>query len=220
MPGPDPQLAAIAEPRLRALAARGTVRKYRRGTVLMEEGDAGSTLLVVLAGRLRAYSTDTATGEGREITYGVYGPGDLVGEMALDGGPRSASVITLDPATCVVLTRETVRAYIAEEPEFAFDLLTRVIARARRATHSARSLVMTDAYGRLCELLTGRAGPASGTEGVRRLPERMTHQEIAWQIGCSREMVSRLLSDLKAGGYIDLDEARHLLICKPLPARW
>src|SRR5262245_42580617 len=115
--------SAVTDARLRALAERGTVRRYRRGTVLMEEGDAGGTLLIVLAGRLRAYSS-SRNGSTREITYGVYGPGDLVGEMSLDGKPRSASVITLEASACSVLARETVLQHIAAQPEFAFDLLT------------------------------------------------------------------------------------------------
>ena len=205
----------IVDPRIRRLAERGTVRQYRRGTVLMEEGDPGATLLVVLSGRLRAYAAGGTSG--REITYGVYGPGDLVGEMALDGGPRSASVATVAPSACSVIGRDVVRAFIADEPEFAFDLLSRVIDRARRATQSARSLALTDAYGRLTELLTDLARP--GGDGAPRIVERLTHQDIAQRIGCSREMVSRLLKDLETGGYIDVRE-RWIWLLKPLPARW
>jgi CRP/FNR family cyclic AMP-dependent transcriptional regulator len=215
-----PQLFdAVPNPRVRALARLGTVRSWRRATVLMEEGDHGNTLLVVLAGRLRAYSSaSSGTAAQREVTYGVYGPGDFVGEMSMDGGPRSASVMTVEPTTCSVVTREAVRAYIAEEPEFAFDLLARVIERARRATHTARSLVLTDAYGRLSELLMTLAQPQP--DGSLRVAERLTHQDIASRIGCSREMVSRLQKDLQTGGYLAVDATRCFVVLKALPARW
>lgn len=210
---------AVPHPRVRALARLGTVRSWRRSTVLMEEGDHGNTLLVVLAGRLRAYAAANAgTAAQREVTYGVYGPGDFVGEMSMDGGPRSASVMTVERTTCSVVTREAVRAYIAQEPEFAFDLLARVIERARRATRTARSLVLTDAYGRLSELLMTLAQPQP--DGSLRVAERLTHQDIASRIGCSREMVSRLLKDLQTGGYLAVDAARRFVVLKALPARW
>lgn len=212
-----PSFDVVAEPRLRRLAGRGTVRQYRKGTVLMEEGDTGTTLLVVLAGRLRAFSS-VSDGTGREITFGVYGPGDLVGEMSLDGGPRSASIVTLAPTACSVLARETVRTFIAEEPEFAFDLLARVIKRARGATRSARGLALTDAYGRLTELLTSIARPSQ--DGRQRVDERLTHQDIAQRIGCSREMVSRLMKDMETGGYLATDAERRIVLMKALPARW
>ena len=51
----------------------------------------------ILSGRLRVFS---AGDRDREITYGVYGPAEYLGEMSLDGGPRSASVETLESSTC------------------------------------------------------------------------------------------------------------------------
>src|SRR5574343_1481941 len=117
-------------PSLRLLAARGMAHSYRRGTVLIEEGSQGDSLYLILSGSLRAYGCDA---RGREVTYGIYGPGEYVGEMSLDGGPRSASVITEQASRCVLLTRASLQAHIAEHPEFAFELLTKVIRRARAA---------------------------------------------------------------------------------------
>ena len=67
----------------------------------------------------------------------MYGPGEYLGEMSLDGGPRSAKVITLEASGCVVITRKTLERHIAEQPQFAFELIDRVIRRARAATSSA-----------------------------------------------------------------------------------
>lgn len=214
-PTEDP-LAALAgaSEALRALAARGEHRRYRRDTVLINEGDAGDTLYIVLAGRLRAYA---ANGEGREITYGVYGPGEYLGEMSLDGGPRSASVITLEPSVCALVTRRTLEQHIAEYPQFAFELLAKVIRRARAATLSAKQMALNDVYGRL-RLLLDSLAELQG-DGSRRIAGRWTHRALADQIGCSREMVSRVLKDLRAGQYIDSRQAE-LLLLRELPARW
>src|SRR4051812_28373585 len=117
MPAPAPPSFEGLTPTLRALAERGEIRRYRKGTLLIQEGDAGDTLFVILSGRLRAFSSGAG---GRELTYGVYGPGEYIGEMSLDGGLRSAHVIALEASACAVVTRHTLRTHIAEQPEFAF----------------------------------------------------------------------------------------------------
>ena len=207
---------SITNPRLRALAERGTIRSYRKGSTLIEEDDLGSTLFIVLKGRLKAFSRSVANE--REIIYGVYSAGDLIGEMSLDDGPRSANVSAVEATTCAVVTKETVKSYIVEVPDFAFDLLARVIARARRATHSARSMMLVDAYGRLTELLTSLA--PTQRDGTHLVSEKLSHQEIASRIGCSREMVSRLIKDLETGGYLALTQTKQIRILKIPPARW
>ncbi len=213
-PAPLPPLEARS-PHVEALAARGIERHYRRGTLIIQEGERGDTLYIVRSGRLRAFVADAS---GKELTLGLYGPGEYVGEMSLDGGPRSASVETCEPTLCALISRDDLLAYIAEQPGFALELMARLIRRARLATDNARSVALIDVYGRLTRLLDQLADPPDA-QGQRRLRERITHQQIASHLACSREMVSRLLKDLETGGYLcTLD--RRLVLLKPLPARW
>jgi CRP/FNR family cyclic AMP-dependent transcriptional regulator len=214
---PAPQereLINALPPGLRALAARGTLRGYRKGTLIIEEGTHGDTLYVLLAGRVKAFSSDA---RGRELVYGVYGAGDYFGEMSLDGGPRSASVMADTVCTCAVLTRQTLREHIQAEPEFAFELIARVARRARVATQSARSMALLDVYGRLVQLFESLA--AAQPDGTRIIAERLTHAEIASRVGCSREMVSRLLKDLARGGYLASGNGQ-IVILQRLPRQW
>ncbi len=196
------------------LAALGEVRRYRKGTILIHEADLGDTLFIILAGQVKAYSVDA---NDTEITFGVFGPGDYLGEMALDGGSRSGSCITLQASVCSVVTRATLLAFIAKRPEFAIELLCKVIGRLRLTTASARNLAFIDVYGRLTACLLALATPQP--DGTQRIEERITHQEIASRAGCSREMVSRILKDLETGGYLRVDE-RRIVLLKKLPPRW
>ncbi len=200
---------------IEALAALGVQRRYRRGTLLIQEGETGETLYIVLQGRLRAYLADNS---GKELTLGVYGLLEYVGEMSLDGGPRSANVEALESSLCSVVTRETLLAYIASHPEFALEMMGRLIRRARLATESARSVALIDVYGRLV-LLLNQLACEPDPEGLRALRERITHQAMAQHLACSREMVSRLMRDLETGGYVAMRE-RCIWLLKPLPARW
>ena len=76
---------------------------------------------------------------------------------------------------------------------------------------------MNDVYGRLVLLLNSLA--VAQADGTPVVGEKLTQQEMAHRLGCSREMVSRLLKDLAAGGYVRLAEHR-LWLLRPLPARW
>jgi CRP/FNR family cyclic AMP-dependent transcriptional regulator len=210
--GADERFAALSEP-VRALAERGVVRNYRKGTVLIEEGDRSDTLYIVLSGRVRVFSSNEA---GREVSHGTYGAGEYLGEMSLDGGPRSASVITLEATVCSVVTRATLEDHIAKDPAFTLELLAKLIRRVRAATLSTKQLALNDVYGRLKALLESHV---DGEAHPRTLNERLTHQDIASRIGCSREMVSRLMKDLQRGEYIDHDGSVIRLL-RPLPPRW
>ena len=213
---PYGELPPSSSESLQRLAQRGVLRRYRKGVLLIQEGDHGDTLYILLEGRVRVYS---GGGDSRrEITHGRYGPGEYFGEMSLDGGPRSANVETLEPCLCAVITRETLLQHIAAEPDFALQLIAKLIRCARAATLSVRQLALNDVYGRLRALLEDGASRREA-DGAWVIQPRPTHQEVANQLGCSREMISRLLKDLERGGMLT-PEGRTWLIRKPLPMRW
>ena len=211
---PEPVDYSVLSESLRRLAERSPLRRYRKGTLLIEEGDRGDSLYIILAGQLRAFSGNDT---GREITYGVYGAGEYLGEMSLDGGARAASVEVVETCTCAVVVRQTLTLYIAEHPDFAFELLAKVIRRARAATFTAKQLALNDVYGRLKLLLESLA--EAQFDGTRLIRQRPTHLEISQRLGCGREMVSRILKDLEVAAIIR-PEFERLRLLRPLPARW
>ena len=208
------RLVAKLEPALGRLASRGILRSYRKNTIILNEGEPGDSLFVLLQGQVKVYATDE---NGREITYGTILAGDYFGEMSLDGGPRSASVMTLEQTLCSLVSRSAVLQHLADEPGFAVSLVSQVIRRARSATETARQMALLDVYGRVIHTLEGQHGPASSHAPVQLT--QITHQQIASRVGASREMVSRLLKDLEKGGYVELGIKR-ITLKKKLPARW
>ncbi len=199
---------------LRLLASSGVERHYRAGTILIHEGDTGQSLFIIKEGLVKAF---VAGPNGRDLTLGTYGPDEYVGEMSLDGGPRSASIITVEPTICSIIERPALLSHIRNHPEFALAMMMRLIARARLATESAGGLALLDVYGRVRALLDREATPSP--DGTRRIDTRLTHQEIASRVGASREMVSKILKDLARGGYINI-EKKQICLLKPLPQGW
>jgi CRP/FNR family cyclic AMP-dependent transcriptional regulator len=211
---PSPgQLAGIPDNFNRALAALGRVRTYPKNTVFITEGDSSDSVFVVLAGKVKVFVADN---EGHEMILDTYGPGEYVGEMALDGKPRSASCMTMEPTVFSVIQRDPIREAIRANPDFALDMIAKVIDRARLATDNVKHLALLDVYGRVARLLLNMAVEADGKLAI---PEKITQQEIAERVGASRDMVSRIFRDLTTGGYITV-ENRIVTINKKPPARW
>ncbi len=77
------------------------------------------------------------------------------------------------------------------------------------------ALALNDVYGRLAATLRDLAREEDG----RLITQALTQQELAQMIGASREMVSRIFKELKAGDYIHLEDKR-IVLTKKLPARW
>ena len=212
---PSPaQLAAIGDAFVRELAALGRVRTYPKNTVIITEGDSSDSVFVVLSGKVKAFVSDS---EGHELILNTQGPGDYVGEMALDGKPRSASVVTLEPTTFSVVQREPLRDAIRQEPRLRprHDLQgDRAGARRHGQREEPGAPRRLRARGAAAAQHGGR-----GRDGKLRIPEKITQQEIAERVGASRDMVSRIFRDLTVGGYISV-ENRIVTINKKPPARW
>ena len=198
---------------LRRIAETGVVRAFPRNTVLINEGDVGDSLYVVLSGRVKVYSSNES---GREFVIDFHGPGEYVGEMSLDGAPRSASVMTVEPTTCAVVNRAQFRDFVLAHPDFAMHLIERLIHRVRVTTGNLKSLALSDVYGRLVRLLNALVEEVDGKSVV---PERLTQQEIADRVGASRDMIGKLMKDLVAGGYLAVED-RTITILKKLPTGW
>lgn len=213
---PEPSadaLVPLAPETLRAIASTGVVRSYPKSAVLINEGDVGDSLYIVLSGRVKVYSSNAA---GREVVIAFHGPGEYIGEMSLDGSPRSASVLTLEPTTCALVTRANFRQFILAHPDFALHLIEKLIQRVRLTTENVKSLALSDVYGRLVKLLLALAVERDGNLVV---PEKLTQQDIAERVGASRDMISRLLKDLVAGGYLSVQD-RTITVLKKPPAGW
>lgn len=196
------------------LADMGTACTFSKGAVLITEGDTDDAVLYLInRGWVRVIATES---DGKQIVIDEYGPGDYVGEMALDGMPRSASVIALELVEAVAVPRSAALKYLREHPEFALSLMMELIRRARLATANFKSAALKDVYGRIVELLQSLA-VKTGAETI--IPGRLTKADITRRIGASRDMVAIIMRDLTDGGYL-IQTDRGLVIARSLPLRW
>ena len=207
------ELENLQDDLLREIASRGQIRKFQKNVAIIQEGDTGDSLYIILTGKVKVYASDD---NGREVIIDIFGPGEYVGEMMLNGGLRSASVMTLEPSTFAVISRADLRGHIAAHPDFAIYLITNLIRRTRKATINIKSLALMDVYGRVARLLLSLAVERGGKLVVS---EKLTHQDIAERVGSSREMISRIIKDLATGGYIEVHD-RSIIMTRHPPAHW
>jgi CRP/FNR family transcriptional regulator, cyclic AMP receptor protein len=212
-PPPSSSSVPLADATIAEIAAAGVTRAFPKNTVLIHEGDIGDSLYIIVAGRVKVYASSA---EGKEVVIDFHGPGEYVGEMSLDGAPRSASVMTVEPTTCAIVNRAQFREFLLAHPDFAWHLIEKLIHRVRVATENVKSLALSDVYGRLVRLLNTLAQPSGG---VWIVPEKLTQQEIAARVGASRDMIGKLMKDLVGGGYLTVEE-RTITIQRKLPLGW
>ena len=213
MPQTAGPFAHLDESALRELAPHGSVRSFTKNAVVVSEGDETDSLYILLSGRVKAYVSEE---DGREVVLSTVGVGDYFGELVLDGGPRSASIMTLEPCRFFVIPRGDIEGLLDRNPAFARHLIRMLIGKVRSLTQKVLDLALKDVYGRFAKFIDDNAIEQKGT---RVVPERLTQHDIAARIGGSREMVNRIVKDLTAGGYISVD-AKHITVHKKLPSHW
>jgi len=209
--GPFPSLPANLLARLESI---GEVQEFSAGDILLREGEVSSKLYFLLSGRLKVFASQ---GKGREVVYNTLHPGEYFGELAFDGGPRSASVQALQDSRCLILTADTLRELVQSEPEFAVHLITKLMRLLRRSTQKLKSLALDDVRSRVMLLIEEEAINAGG---IRHLPKSLTQRDIAHRIGATREMVNHVLQDLAREGFVAKDPQLGIMILKsPLKNR-
>ena len=198
------------EDALQELARALRHRRFRRNEVIFHEGDPGDSLHIVASGQIKIL---LLSAEGEEAIIATLRPGDFFGELALlDGAPRSATAVAIDPAETLVLPRAVFRELLERSEGLRDALLTGLAHELRRLTSQVEELYFLDLAGRLATRLTRLAREAEpDAEHEVRLDWPFTQSDLAAMIGGSRQSVNRLLSILVEDGLVRI-EPDHLVI--------
>jgi CRP/FNR family cyclic AMP-dependent transcriptional regulator len=202
---------------LRNLSRKGRLVRFKPNSQIITQGQTGQEIFVVLDGKLEAYIHSNGRKE-RRLTLAVLQAGDIFGEIGLDGGQRTASVCSVTASVCAMVHASDVVTMRAKDPTFQDYLTVTANQRNRQNTVLMTQTIFSDIFTRMVDLLMSLSTPYNPE--FNHVPERITHQEIANRLGCSREMVSRLLKDLEKGGYIGRRKDQTLLLKQPMPVAW
>ena len=190
-------LGSVPAQDLQAVVAVSRLRAFRRGQLVFTRGDPGDTLIVVISGLVKVV---VRSADGGELTLAVIRPGGVFGELSIaDGGPRSADAETLEECQLLLIPRETIQGICARVPPAAQALTSSIAAMLRRLTDDASDLVFLDLPRRVAKVLLSQAGD---DDGVIRLS--MRQEELAHQVGGTRQSVNAALRGFQKRGWIDV----------------
>jgi CRP-like cAMP-binding protein len=156
--------------------------------------------------------------DGDEMILATLRPPETFGELALiDGGPRSASIQTLEPTAALILARTTVLELMSRQPRVTDVVLRCLGGLVRRMIAQATDLVFLDLHGRVAKLLLRLvADTAADQGGMPSLDLKMTQSDLAAMVGGSRQSVNQILRQFERRGYLHV--AGHRLIIKDIDA--
>ncbi len=209
-----PLFAELTAEQLSYIDAGARVQSFPRSAVIITQGDVSDSLFILLSGRLKVYG---AGENGREILFDFIEPYGFVGELSLlDGQPRSASVMTMEASKLAILSKEHLLYCLERYPAINLALLKNLAERSRSLVEKVSDLALLDVYSRVVNVLIARSRINTDPHNAAK---SITHQELANLVGASREMITRILNDLKKGGYISIENHQIMLISQ-LPRRW
>ena len=188
---------------LRAVSVR---RAYGANVTLLHQADEAGPVVVLLSGRVKI----TVSQAGREAIVAILGPGELVGELAaLDDGPRSTTVTTLEPVDALVLSRSDFAALLERRPRIALVILRTVAHRLRYADVQQAQFATHDVVGRLARRLVELC-ERFGTQQERGIEIRLplSQEELASWVGASREAVSKAFQLLRSLDIVETGRRR------------
>lgn len=203
---------AAVEPQTRVdLAHASSIERWSAGQTIFQRGDGDSRLLAIIAGQVRL---SLIAPQGKELVLKVLGPWEMLGELAvLDGMPRSADAVALEPTTALVFTREKFLAVCAARPDLPLSL-ARYLAGLLRATNfQMESIALYDLQSRLIRFLLFAVEHSHGPKPPKKAPidVGLNQSDLAAALGATRPRVNNALQDLISIGAIQRDGGR--IVC-------
>ncbi len=178
-------------------------RRLPRGTMIFAKGDPGSSMMAVLAGRVRV---SAVSADGKEVTLNVIGPGEIFGEIALlDGKPRSADASALEDTVLMVVERKQFLPFLMKSETLVERLLVVLCDRLRRTSLALEEIALFDLTARLARLLVklsqdyGRPEPGGGI----KIDLKLSQRDLATLVASSRESVNKQLRSWREQGVVE-----------------
>jgi CRP/FNR family cyclic AMP-dependent transcriptional regulator len=171
-------------------------RRYPAKSTIIYAGDQGDTLYYIIKGSVTVVIEDD--NDGKEMILAYLNPGDFVGEMGLfDQEHRSAWIRTKTECEVGEISYGKFVELSHKHPEFLFAISKQIAQRLRDTTRKVSDLAFLDVTGRVARTLLDLCKEPDAMTHPDGMQIKITRQEIGRIVGCSREMVGRVLKDLE-----------------------
>ncbi|MBU2884491.1 cAMP-activated global transcriptional regulator CRP [Gilvimarinus agarilyticus] len=178
-------------------------RRYPAKSTIIYAGDKSDSLYYIVKGSVTVLIEDD---EGREMIVAYLNDGDFFGEMGLFDTQDSRSAWVRAKTECEVaeISYSKFQEVSEDHPEFLFALSTQMARRLRKTTRKVGDLAFLDVTGRVARTLLDLCKEPDAMTHPDGMQIKITRQEIGRIVGCSREMVGRVLKTLEEQGLVDV----------------
>ena len=194
-------LEGLPEKSLNRLAERCQWFHYNAHDMIIDRDSDSRDLFLVVAGRVRVVNYSAT---GREIAFDEIEAGGFFGELAaLDGLPRSATVVALTTTTVATMSPTLFEDLVNAYPRTSFRVMRAMAHMVRQASERIMDLSTLGAHNRVqAEILREARAHADGdnTASICPIP---VHSDIASRVSTTRETVARVLSELARDGIVE-----------------
>ncbi|WP_045234345.1 Crp/Fnr family transcriptional regulator [Deinococcus pimensis] len=208
---PSGFLSDLPEGARASLLAVARRSRAGRGTVVYHTEDAAETVYLLESGRVRLYRIGASA---RDVTVAVHESGELFGTSAL-GGPEAYGhyAEVLEEAELLALPGGTLRELLRSQPELGVSLSAQLTRQTRALQERLAQLVFLEVSQRLAGTLLTMAAESGGEAGAKKaLKGRVSHQDLAYLVGSTRETITKLLGEFKDRGLLDLGYRRIVVL--------
>ncbi|MFI5307854.1 MAG: Crp/Fnr family transcriptional regulator [Polyangiales bacterium] len=209
-----PLLSGLSAAELASIAELAVRKRYGAREVVVQLSDPGGELFVIVRGHLKVVSGGA---DGRDTALGIMGPGEVFGEVSLlDGGPRSATVATVEDCELLVIRRDPFLRFLESSPKTAIELLRALSLKLRKLTERSEDIAFLRVGDRLAKRLADLAekyGEKQG-DGSRRISFKLSQQEIGELVGATRESANKQIKSWEQAGLLSQQNG-HLVIRDP-----
>ncbi|MBS3958761.1 MAG: cAMP-activated global transcriptional regulator CRP [Xanthomonadaceae bacterium] len=181
-------------------------RKYPNRTDVFRPGDAASTLYYVVSGSVSVISEES---EDRELVLSYANPGDFVGEMGLfvKADKRVVTLRTRTPVELAEISYERLHQLLtgplaADAPKLLYVIGAQLSKRLLETSRKASRLAFLDVGSRIVRTLHDLCQEPDAMSHPQGMQIRVSRQELARIVGCSREMAGRVLKQLQEQGQL------------------
>ncbi|MES2491199.1 MAG: cyclic nucleotide-binding domain-containing protein [Pseudomonadota bacterium] len=191
----------LDKPVVQAFITQAHKRSYPAKHTLIHTGDAPQTLYLILEGSVSIQLEDE---QGHEIVLAYLGAGSFFGELCLfpEQQARTAIVRTRSPTLVAEIGYQSFRLFNQKHPEIMFEVAGQLAARLRDTSRRLGDLAFLDVSGRIARTLLELCQRPEAVPSPRGTTVRISRQELARNVGCSREMAGRVLKKLEEDGVL------------------
>jgi len=179
-------------------------RRYPARSTLIYAGDQSDSMFYLIKGSVTVIIEDE---DGREMIMAYLNEGDYFGEMGLfdeESQARTAWVKAKTECEVAEISYSKFLEIAREDPRILHSVFGQMSNRLRNTTRKAGDLAFLDVTGRVARTLLDLSQQPDAMTHPDGMQIKITRQEIGRIVGCSREMVGRVLKDLEEQGLVDV----------------